>query len=74
MGAVVFNASWPFNLISMSEVPIYKSELYRGNWSRGGLDYVLFPTSMFLAEHAQYVWVSAGHQDRDGVIMKLHLK
>jgi predicted GH43/DUF377 family glycosyl hydrolase len=74
MGAVVFNASWPFNLISMSEVPIYKSELYRGNWSRGGLDYVLFPTSMFLAEHARYVWVSAGHQDRDGVIMKLHLK
>jgi hypothetical protein len=74
MGALLFNSTAPFNIIAMSEVPIYKKDIYSGPWSRGGLDYVVFPTSIFYSEDRQHVWIGAGHQDRDGLLMKLNLQ
>jgi predicted GH43/DUF377 family glycosyl hydrolase len=73
MGAITFNSSFPYNLISMSEVPILTPALYSGRWVWDGLDYVLYPTGLVIDEKEEYLYVSAGWQDVDAVVMKMHI-
>lgn len=95
MGALLFNATPPFNLLAMSEVPILKPQIYSGPWARDALDYVVFPTGVFMDPdspnpnsrsknpnsrfntnnpNSGFIWVSAGYQDRHGLMMKMNLE
>jgi predicted GH43/DUF377 family glycosyl hydrolase len=73
MGAITFNSSFPYNLISMSQVPILTPALYSGRWVWDGLDYVLYPTGLVIDDNEEYLYVSAGWQDVDAVVMKMHV-
>lgn len=73
-GALTFNASYPFNLVSVSEVPILPEPLYRDQpWVWSGLDFVMYPTGIILSPDADRVFVSSGYQDRHTVVMKFHV-
>jgi len=73
MGAITFNASHPYNLVSMSQVPIARPELYSGRWVWEGLDYVVYPMGSFIDDKEEFIYVSAGWQDIHSIVMKLEI-
>ena len=48
MGAMTFCGSPPFNIYSVSRVPLVTEEWYTGAWAGRALDYVLFPTGLVI--------------------------
>mmetsp|Transcript_2940 Transcript_2940/g.4525 ORF Transcript_2940/g.4525 Transcript_2940/m.4525 type:complete len:458 (-) Transcript_2940:474-1847(-) len=76
MGAYTFTAEPPFRMLSMSPYPIMPENLYTGKWSFqkvAKLDYIIFPTSLFV-ENNQTVFLSLGHQDVDGFLLRMDLQ
>jgi hypothetical protein len=48
MGALIFTASLPFTIESISRVPLYHPSWYQGAWeNRWWLEYVYFPMNFF---------------------------
>lgn len=74
MGAVTFCPHPPFNLLSMSAVPIAKQMLYDGRWAAPDIFYVVFPAGIHLTDDGNYLWVTLGHQDGDGYMIKLEVE
>lgn len=73
MGAMTFCAQPPFNLLSISNVPIAKTFLYDGKWTNGGVYYVIFPQGIQLSEDNEHVFLSLGHNDVDMYVLKFRL-
>lgn len=73
MGALTFCAEPPFNILSMSKVPITKSLLYDGEWANSGVYYVVFPCGIQLSEDEQLLYISLGHNDRDTMVLKFEV-
>ena len=75
MGAFTFCPHFPFKIHSMSSHPILKEELYQGKWTDSPkIDYVMFPIGIMLDDkNSSFVWVSLGHQDRQGLVIKMNI-
>jgi hypothetical protein len=74
MGAITFCPTFPFQIHSISPVPIAPPLLYSGaRWVHPGLDYVSYPTGIIADKDGHHVWVSLGHQDRDAYILKINV-
>jgi hypothetical protein len=71
MGAITFCPSFPYQIHSISKVPITHPSLYSGKWTHSRLDYVAYPDGIILDADGKHVWVSVGHQDRDSYILKM---
>ena len=58
----------------MSQIPIVLPEWYQGAWLTIHTDYVVFPIGLFLEDgDNEHVWLSMGQQDKDGLVLKLHI-
>lgn len=75
MGAMTICPHHPYALHSMSMYPIANhSAFYDGAWTSSKIDYVIFPTGVAVDnEDPNYLWVSAGWQDRDSYLLKLEI-
>ncbi len=73
-GAVTFCNHFPFQIHSISRVPITPHFLYSGPWTHGTLDYVSYPTGIIADKDGKHVWVSLGHQDRDAYVLKMDVQ
>jgi predicted GH43/DUF377 family glycosyl hydrolase len=74
MGAYTFCPEPPFKIHSMSQIPIVLPEWYQGAWLTIHTDYVVFPIGLFLEDgDNEHVWLSMGQQDKDGLVLKLHI-
>lgn len=77
MGAVTFCPVFPFNLHAVSPHPILNESMYTVAWTDSPkIDYVSFPIGLTL-DHTDknfgHVFLSLGHQDKDGYIFRLEI-
>jgi hypothetical protein len=75
MGAYTFSTKPPFQLLSVSPLPIMDEALYTGPWNPLRLrriDYVPFPSTIFL--RGEEVILSLGHQDHAGYLAAFNLQ
>jgi hypothetical protein len=73
MGAYTFSAQQPFKLLAASPYPIVHDDLYQGPWAfitARRIDYVPFPTGLSIQNGI--VYLSLGHQDWRGLMVKLN--
>lgn len=75
MGAMTFCTHFPYALHSMSMYPIANhTAFYDGAWTTNKVDYVIFPTGVQIdPEDTDYIWVSAGWQDKDSYLLRMNI-
>jgi hypothetical protein len=77
MGAIRFCPIFPYHIHSISTHPILQEQYYDGYWVEPRrTDYVMFAIGIVYLEEKDplHVFVSYGHQDRDGYLAKFHLQ
>lgn len=77
MGAYVFCAHPPYHIMAISRQPVVHPSMYSGQWTNlpksvHFIDYVVFPTSLFV--DGDVVHVLYGSQDREGWVATMSLK
>ncbi len=74
MGAITFCPEPPFQIHSISAVPIIKKHLYDGPWDTKKINYVLYPMSAVVEDASEkHIYVSMGYQDKNGYLIKLEV-
>lgn len=76
MGSIAFCPHPPFNVHLISAHPIVNESMYQGKWTDSkNIDYVMFPIGIVLdpVDPDKYVWISFGHQDIEGWVVKFEL-
>jgi hypothetical protein len=75
MGAVSFCPHPPFHIHAISTHPILQEKFYDGAWVEPRrTDYVMFAIgSLMRPDDPNHIYVSFGHQDKDGYLAKFHL-
>ena len=75
MGAFTFIFTNQSSFISsISPFPILSNLTYSGAWAYENLDYVVYPIGLIWERELDLIWVSAGHQDNRGLVMKFNRK
>jgi hypothetical protein len=74
MGAITFCPHPPFDIYSTSSHPIIDEDWYEGKWLTNRIDYAVFPIGLMLDPHDNdYIWVSMGVRDKDGLVLHIHI-
>lgn len=73
MGAITYCPHHPFQIHTMSPVPIVMKSLYDGPWANKFCNYVIFPMGIVLDDDNRHVWLSLGYQDRHGYTVKMSI-
>lgn len=75
MGAAIFNASPPFNLLNTTSGPIFDSMWYRKQmWVHSKMALVVYPTGLFASMDEKQVYISAGYQDRHTLVIEIDVE
>ncbi len=74
MGAITFCPEYPFQIHSVSRVPIVQKKLYEGPWDTGGINYCLYPMGVVIENSTEkHIYVSMGWQDVHAYVIKLEV-
>jgi hypothetical protein len=77
MGAYMFSAFWPYEILAVSTVPISTHETYTTKmlWKLETFyDYVVYPAGLVLSENRTQLILSYGYQDVQSRIITLDVK
>lgn len=73
-GAYTFTNTPPFQITSISVYPIIHDQFYTGAWVAGNhFDYSNYPTSLHVNESTNSLYLTVGHNDIDGYVLKYQL-
>ena len=72
-GAYTFTSSPMFKLSGISKFPIYIDSLHQGEWFNKYFDYVVYPTSSFINSSDDSIYLTVGHNDLTGYLLKFSL-
>jgi hypothetical protein len=74
MGAIAFCPHPPFDVFSVTAYPIIDERWYDGKWLTSRIDYAVFPIGLTVdPSNANYILVSVGIGDKNGVVLKINI-